>query len=455
MRLGVPEMPSLLVAHRRPGFYLRVIEEGMVAPGDAIFKVADGRHQLSVAAVDGLLYLPNRSDELLRLAVDVPALSPGWQRSFQDALAAVEAGADASQPEIGKEPGWTGFRPFVTTEVVHETPSVISLYLRDRSGGPLPDPMPGQYLTIRVPVNGATAIRSYSISGHPDSTTYRISVKREEHGTVSRHIHDTIQRGSVLDVAAPRGDFVLAPGDDPVVLLSAGIGITPVLAMLAFTAATNPTRPVWWIHVARTPEDYALAAEVNALLHDLPQARSLIYLTRSSLPADGGTPGTVSGRLDLEQLRTLDLPTGSRAYICGPTGFITAMTDALERIGFAPANIHSEIFGALAPLNPGVVARDAVPVHAPAGPPGNGPGVTFARSGLSVNWSDEYGSLLELAEACDVPTRWVCRTGVCHTCITGLVSGRVDYSPEPLERPDASETLLCCSQPTDDVVLDA
>lgn len=455
MRLGEPQMPSLLVAHRRPGFYLRVITEGTVATGDGIFKVGDGRHHLSVAAVDGLLYLPDKSHDLLRLAVDVPALSPGWQGSFRDLLAAADGGGDASQPEIGKEPGWSGLRPFVATQVIRETSSVISLFLRDRAGAPLPTAMPGQYLTIRVPVNGATAIRSYSISGHPDASTYRISVKREEHGTVSRHIHDTMRPGSVLDVAAPRGDFILAAGDEPVLLLSAGIGITPVLAMLASIAEADPSRPVWWLHVARTPDDYALAAEVEKLLQNLPQARSLIYLTRSTLPAAGATPGTVFGRLDLEHLRMLELPTASSAYICGPTGFISGMTEALERIGLTPTHIHSEIFGALAPLNPGVAARDAVAVHTPAGAPGYGPAVTFARSGLSVNWSDGFVSLLELAEACDVPTRWSCRTGVCHNCITGLVSGSVDYSPEPLERPGTSEVLICCSQPAEDVVLDA
>lgn len=455
MRLGLPQMPSLLVAHRRPGFYLRVITEGVVTAGDAIFKVGDGRHQLSVAAVDALLYLPDKSHDLLKLAVDVPALSPGWQGSFRDLLAAADAGDGASQPEIGTEPGWSGFRPLIATQVVRETPSVISLYLRDRSGASLPAAMPGQYLTIRVPVNATTAIRSYSISGHPDASTYRISVKREEHGTVSRLIHDTIRPGSVLDVAAPRGDFILAAGDEPVLLLSAGIGITPVLAMLASIAETDPSRPVWWFHVARTPDDYALAAEVEKLLQHLPQARSLIYLTRSTLPATGTTPGTVPGRLDLEQLRMLELPTESSAYICGPTGFISGMTEALERIGISPTHIHAEIFGALAPLNPGVAAKETVAVHAPAGPPGAGPAVTFARSGLSVNWSDAFGSLLELAEACDVPTRWSCRTGVCHNCVTGLVSGSVDYAPEPLERPDPSEVLICCSQPAYEVVLDA
>jgi ferredoxin-NADP reductase/MOSC domain-containing protein YiiM len=456
IRLGAPEMASLLVGHRRPGFYFRVITEGAVQAGDAIVKVGTGRHALNVAEIDGLLYLSDRSHDLLKLAVDVPALSPGWQQSFHEMLAAVDAGStiDANLV-IGREPDWQGFRPFTVTRTEKVTPSVLSLYLSDSSGTALPAARPGQYLTLRLPVNGTNAVRSYSISGRPDDSTYRISVKREEHGSVSRYIHDTIAAGSTVDVAAPRGEFVLDETDEPVVLLSAGIGITPVLAMLASIASTHSERRVWWLHVARTEADYGLATEVQGLLGRLPNARSYIWLTRESPPADGPTPGTMFGRLDSDGLRALGFSAASSAYVCGPTGFIEGMTAALTDIGIAPASIHSELFSALASMTPGVVQKAPVTPHPPAGEPGTGPAVTFARSGLTANWSDRYESLLELAEACDVSTRWSCRTGVCHTCITGLLSGDVAYSPEPLERPEGSNVLLCVSRPTAETVLDA
>jgi ferredoxin len=118
------------------------------------------------------------------------------------------------------------------------------------------------------------------------------------------------------------------------------------------------------------------------------------------------------------------------------------------------ARIHTELFGTLPPINPGLTARPVVPPHAPPGEPGTGPLVTFARSGLSVPWSEQHGSLLELAEACDVPARWSCRTGVCHTCVTDLVAGDVAYSPDPLEPPPAGQVLPCCSRPLTDLVLD-
>ena len=455
LRLGVPQMASLLVSHRRPGFYMRVISEGKVEAGDQIVKSGSGRHQLGVAQVDGLLYLPDRSHELLKLAVDVPALSPGWQQSFQELLAAADAGEAGPQTTIGQEPGWAGFRPMTVTRIVRETPSVLSLHLSYSGGGPLPVAIPGQYVTLRVQIDGTTEVRSYSISGYPDAATYRISVKREEHGIVSRYIHDTVTVGTVIDVAAPRGEFVLDNGGEPVLLLSAGIGITPVLSMLASLAAASSKRPVWWLHVARTQDDYALAAEVQDLLARLPMTRSITWLTRSAQPVKRTTSTTRFGRLNVDALRELNLSSTSSAYICGPGGFMKDMAEGLNSIGLAPGQIHSEAFGALAPLNPGVVPKGTVPPHLPAGPPGTGPAVTFARSGLTLNWSDQYASLLELAEACDISTRWSCRTGVCHTCITGLLSGEVAYSPEPLERPDASDILLCCSQPTIETVLDA
>jgi ferredoxin-NADP reductase/MOSC domain-containing protein YiiM len=461
MRLGVPQMASLLVAHRRPGFYLRVIKEGTVKAGDEIVKLDSGRHQLSVSAIDGLLYLPDRSHDLLKLAVDIPALSPGWQQSFQELLAAADAGAAGPQPVIGQEPGWAGFRPFTVTKIVQVTPSVRSIYLTDSSGAAVAPARAGQYITLRMRVKDALDVRSYSISGRPDDTTYRISVKREEHGTVSDYIHDTLTVGAVIDVAAPRGEFVLDDGAEPVILLSAGIGITPVLSMLASLASASPESPaspardVWWLHVARTQADYGLAGEVNNLLGALPAARSFIWLTRSPRPSSEPTPGINFGRLDAEELRKLDLPLAASIYICGPPGFISGMTQSLTDLGFQRDSIHFELFGALESLTPGIAPKNPVKPHPPTGSAGTGPAITFARSALTANWSDRYGSLLELAEACDVSVRFSCRTGVCHTCITGLLSGEVGYSPEPLDRPDTSEVLICCSQPKTDTVLDA
>jgi ferredoxin len=126
----------------------------------------------------------------------------------------------------------------------------------------------------------------------------------------------------------------------------------------------------------------------------------------------------------------------------------------LAAMGVDAARIHTEPFGPAPGLTPGIAAMPARAPHPPAGQPGNGPTIAFARSNLAIPWSGEYTSLLELAEACDVPVRWSCRTGVCHTCETTLISGSVAYGPEPVEPAADGSALICCSQPCDDVVLD-
>jgi ferredoxin-NADP reductase len=245
-----------------------------------------------------------------------------------------------------------------------------------------------------------------------------------------------------VDVAAPRGDFTLAEGPEPVLLISAGVGITPVLAMLHQLADEHSERAIWWLHTARDAAQQAFADEARDLLATLPNAHELVCHTASG------------ARLTETALARLGLPTTATAYICGPEGFMTAIRTALTGLGIDPAHINTELFGALAPINPGVTNISHTPPHQPPGPIGTGPLVTFARSGLSAPWQENQGSLLEFAEACDVPTRWACRSGVCHTCVTPLLSGRTSYAPDPLEQPESGQVLVCCATPDSDVVLD-
>jgi ferredoxin-NADP reductase/MOSC domain-containing protein YiiM len=428
MRLGEPELPSLLVSHHRPGFYLRVISEGRVEAGDEIVRTRVGRHALSVADIDALLYLPDRDFEKMRAAADIPALSPGWQQSFRELL---EGGTGA--PPVGVEPGWSGFRHLQVADIVAETPSVSSIYF---TGNGLPTPKAGQYITLRV--GDPAQVRNYSLSSDPAAGTYRISVKRE--GAVSSFLHTQLRTGASVDVAAPRGEFVLTDDTDPVLLISAGIGVTPVLAMLHQLASEKSARAVWWIHVTRDAAQHAFAAEAHDLLESLPNAHECTFYT------------VESGRPTAEKFAALDLPVDGSAYICGPALFMDDMREILSAIGIG--RIHTELFGALPAINPGLTDVRRVAPHQPPGAPGTGPEITFARSGLSVRWGDKHGSILELADACDVPTRWSCRTGVCHTCITPILSGDIAYSPDPLEMPGPGEALICCSRPDTDVVLD-
>ena len=447
LRLNEPEMPNLLVAKRRPGFYFRVITEGQVRAGDDIVRTRRGRHELSVADVDALLYLPDRNVEQLRKIVDVPALSPGWQQSFNEMLAAHEASTEPAALPIGVEPGWNGFRALRVSAVHRESENVLSICLQVDDHTPLPRALPGQYLTVRIPGAGdPTPLRSYSLSGDSGAGTYRISVKREVHGLVSQWLHAHIQPGSVIEVAAPRGDFYLTDertGSSAVVLISAGIGVTPVLAMLHALSAAGSGRDIWWLHTTRNRETQSFSTEVTALIESLPHARQRVFYTQTD------------GRMDQRSIAGLNLPTDATAYLCGPTQFMTEMRDALTSIGFDPLRIHSELFGALPPINPGVVdTGQRTPSHPPPGTPGAGPAITFSRSGLTVNWSQDYGSILDLAEACDVPTRFSCRSGVCHVCVTGVVAGTTTYVQSPLEPPEQGTVLICSAAPETDLVLD-
>jgi ferredoxin-NADP reductase/MOSC domain-containing protein YiiM len=441
MRLGVPEMPNLLVSQHRPGFYFRVTTEGLVRAGDDIVMTRRGRHELSVADIDALLYLPGRDTDLLRKAVDVPALSPGWQQSFRDMLAA------PIQLPIGVEPGWRGFRRLRVTATHRESPTVLSIRLEADDGSALPTPLPGQYLTVKIPDAGdPPPMRSYSLSGDPAKRYYRISVKREDHGQVSRWLHNHVRAGSIIESAAPRGDFYLVDDSSPVILVSAGIGATPVVAMAHALATAKSPRQIWWLHTTQSTATHAFAAEVTALLDSLPDAHQRVFYTRGD---------EAPMRLDAQSIAALRLPTDATAYLCGPTGFMDAMRDALAEAGFDPTHIHTELFGALPPINPGVVgAPPAIRPHPPVGAPGSGPRITFARSGLSVNWSPDFRTLLDLAEACDVPTRYSCRSGVCHTCATAVIEGTTDYREPPLEEPADGAVLLCTATPHTDLVLD-
>jgi ferredoxin-NADP reductase/MOSC domain-containing protein YiiM/ferredoxin len=455
IRMSDPRMPALLVSHHRPGFYFRVLEEGEVGAGDEIVKVASGAEQMTVAEVDALLYLPGHPRQQLLRSLRIPALSPGWQASFRALLDSGPGGGNAGLGAASPPPAWLGFRTLITTAITRESDSVISIRLEDPTGAALPSARPGQYLTVRIHAGAdeRPLLRNYSLCGPPGAGYYRIAVKREEHGTVSDYLHDTLAVGDRIEVAAPRGTFILEHGDGPVLLISAGIGATPVLAMLHELARERSDREIWWLHAARGAREHAFAGEVASLAGALPKVRIHIFYSRAT-PDDAAGDSVTLGRLDGSVLVELAPPTDAQAYLCGPASFMADLSAGLASAGIEAAHIHTEPFGPAPGLTPGIAVQPARPPHQPSGAPGSGPTVEFARSDLAVRWRDDYASLLELAEACDVPVRWSCRTGVCHNCETRVVAGELRYAPDPVEPPGAGDALICCSQPTGDVVLD-
>ena len=461
IRMNNPQMPALLVSHKRPGFYCRVIEEGEIGAGDEIVKVADGPEHVTVQEIDGLLYLPDRAPDQLQRALRIPALSAGWKGSLTSLVAAEEkhdrSGNAALAPSSAPPPMWPGFRSLRVAAEQRESVDVLSFVLESEDQSPLPTPLPGQFLVFKLELDKDSdpILRSYSMSGSPGTGTYRISVKRAA-GAGSRYFHDRVRAGDLLKVSAPRGSFTLAPGDRPVVLLSGGIGATPVLSMLHWLAnsAANSMREVWWCYGTRNGTQHPFAAEARALLSGLPHSHSFIAYSK---PEDGDQSGKdydVSGRLNLSSLQRLQVPKEADFYLCGPPAFLGGFTADLKSWGVPYSCIHSEVFGAESSITPGIASTTSVSPHPPAESIGTGPKVSFTRSGLTVPWDSRYGSLLEFAEACDVPVRWACRTGVCHKCESGLIDGKISYAPEPLDRPAEGNILICCSSPLTAVELD-
>jgi ferredoxin-NADP reductase/MOSC domain-containing protein YiiM len=456
IRMNDPRIPALLVSHRRPGFYLRVLQEGDVRAGDEILRLSSGPEQMTVAEVDALLYLPGHPRQQLLRALRIPALSPGWQASFRALLDGEPGSGNAGLTRASPPPAWPGFRPLKVTGIERESESVISIRLEDPDGARLPLARPGQYLTVRIHLDNRqqSVLRNYSLSGPPDAGYYRITVKREHDGTASGYLHTRLAVDDQLEIAAPRGTFILDRMQVPVLLISAGIGTTPVLAMLHALAEEHSGREIWWLHGARSRRDHSFAAEARALLASLPNARSRVYYSAPGPDDREGRDFDNAGRLTPSALTKLEPPRDAEAYLCGPAGFMEEISAGLAAIGLDASHIHTEPFGPAPGMTPGIAPAPARPPHAPGGPPGTGPTIEFARSNLAVRWDDDFGSLLELAEACDVPVRWSCRTGVCHNCETTLIAGDLDYNPEPVEPPADGSALICCAQPADDVVLD-
>ncbi|MGH8802635.1 MAG: MOSC domain-containing protein [Casimicrobiaceae bacterium] len=454
IRMNEPRMAALLTGHGRPGFYFRVIEEGEVGASDEIVKVASGAEQMTVAQVNSLLYLPGHRHDALERALRIPALSIGWRGSFESMLQQ-RSGLAPSDISL-TAPAWPGFRRLRVGTKARESTGVISLTLEPANADPLAKPLPGQFVVLRLQPgpDAPPLLRSYSLAGAPDTTQYRLGIKLEAGGAAGDYLERRTAIGDLLEVSAPRGSFTLESGERPLVLASAGIGVTPVLAILHALAAHRSTRDVWWLYGTRDGMHHPFSAESRALMRLLPRGHSWICYSR---PAPGDQPGRdfdAQGHVAAASFDELNVPHDAEFYLCGPPAFMLTLTADLAARGVEAARVHGEVFGSRESSMPGIVNAQRHAPHVPVGPAGTGSMVSFARSNLSVPWDRRFASLLELAEACDVPVRWSCRTGVCHRCESGLVAGAVDYRPDPLEAPAEGNVLICCSRPRSSVVID-
>jgi ferredoxin-NADP reductase/MOSC domain-containing protein YiiM len=425
IRMNEPQMAALLVAHGRPGFYFRVLEAGEVEAGDEIVQVAAGPEHMTVAEVNALLYMPGHPKGELEKALRIPALSAGWRGSFQALLEREQSGSPMTgnpglSPAAGPPPAWAGFRPLRVSHKNRESSTVTSLMLESTDGRPLQAALPGQFIVLRLkPAPDSPALlRSYSLSGEPSEDRYRISVKRETHAAAGAYIDAGVQVGDVLEASAPRGNFTLAPGGGPVVLLSAGIGATPVLAMLHALAAAASPREIWWIYGARNGGEHPFAAETRALLKTLPRSHSHICY---SLPGAADRPAVdfdAPGRLGRPVLQGLGVPRDADFYLCGPTAFMSDLSADLATWGVAADRIHTEIFGAGPSKTPGVAATARRPPHLPDRPTGTG------RSCRSRGAASMPAGIQQCKASLNSPRRATC-----------LCDGRVAPGSATLARP--------------------
>ncbi len=362
---------------------------------------------------------------------------------------------------------WPGLRPFRVAGMRDESENIRSFWLTPEDGRPLPGYKAGQYLAVQAPDSGErrAPIRTYSLSTAPGSTQfYRISVKREEGalngtlppGVFSNYLHDTVMLGSLLQIGAPRGAFVLdAAGKAPVCLISAGVGITPVMSMLERLVLSDDRRPVVFIHGARNGRLQAFRDPLRAMTAQRPWIRTHIRYSRPSRDDIAAKRFDSTGRVDLRLALSLGLPEDCCFFLCGPLGFLRDHYRGLRKMGVPAERILYENFGAGVDL----ALENAASAEAATPPPERrtlpqGVTVTFARSGVVIDWDDSAESILEAAEDAGLSPMYSCRSGVCQTCSCRLVEGEVDYFNDPAAPPPEGEVLICSSRPRGNLVID-
>lgn len=357
------------------------------------------------------------------------------------------------------EAAWAGYRKFVLAGKVLEAENICSFYYAPHDGRQLPPYLPGQYLTFRLHVPGQAnpVTRCYSLSdspNHPDY--YRITVKRIlpppdksdlPPGLASSFLHHELQPDDIVDVKAPSGHFYLDTAHHhPVVLIAGGIGLTPVLSMLNYIAESGSTRETWFFYGVRNSSEHAMKDH----LQDLANENENIHLRicySDPLPEDEeGRDFDHAERVSVELLKNTLESNNYDFYICGPPPMMNAMVEDLDAWGVPRDKIHYEAFGPASVKRVSTVSEGAS---------ASGVQVTFARSGKTLAWGGDAGSLLEFAEANGIPMDCGCRAGNCGTCLTAIREGEVEYLNEPGAPVEEGSCLTCISVPKSNVSLDA
>ncbi len=456
IKMGVDDFQNRFLKSGRVGFYFRVLEEGEVGAGDSFELVGRHPNGMTVREVSDLLFFNTEDLEGTQRALSIPALSHGWKGSFEERLA--KAGVSAGTKK--------GFRNLVVQRKQAESETITSFYLVPEDGTPLERFLPGQFLTFDLEIAGQPepVMRTYSLSDSPDRDYYRVSIKREPPpadepnlppGLSSSYFHDQVERGTMLRVGPPRGKFHLDPDSDrSVVLLSAGVGLTPLLSMMNAIVRSKSGRRVWFIHGARNGREHAFGAHVRSMAKENDKVTVHIRYSRPDSGDVEGRDYDSEGHIDIDLLKQLLPFDDYEFYLCGPPPFMKALYCGLLSTGVDQSRVHYEFFGPASALSEEAEPHGQAPVRTPSEELGGECEVTFARSGVTATWNPECETILDLAEHQGLSPPYSCRSGICRTCMCELVEGEVDYLEEPLHAPDPGAVLICVSRPKTKLVLD-
>jgi ferredoxin-NADP reductase len=458
MKMDLPGFSRQFITSGRLGFYFRVLEEGEVGAGDSIERVQVGPEKITVWEFARLYYFDYNNQERIRRLLRIPALPPDWSRAFEEILASAgEKGMKRKKPERA----WKGFRNFIVDKKVPESRTITSFYLVPEDGEPLPVYMPGQFLTFRLSIPGhpKPVIRTYSLSECPcHAEYYRITIKREpppedpEIISGSNYFHNLVEPGTRLQVAASRGDFFLNPQEEtPVILLSGGVGLTPMISMLNAIVDSGKNRPTWFVHGTRNGIHHAMCRHMRRAAAENDNITVHIRYSQPQLEDVKGRDYDSTGHLSVDLLKELLPNKDIDFYLCGPPPFMNSMLKGLWDWGVPESRIRFELFGPAALLQEGTRARRRKKKKAAEEEAYE---IVFSESGITAKWDPEYENLLEFAENQGIFPDFSCRSGICHTCQYGLLKGKVDYTFEPLDPPYPGQVLLCCARPRSNLVID-
>ncbi len=455
-KMGVEGFYNKILESGRLGFYFRVLEEGEVGAGDTIERVKGDPIGMTIVEVNKLMYFDKDNLDGFRKTLDVKALSPGWRVTFEGRIAKAKTSAVTQEK----------YRTFVVDRKEPESGIITSFYLVPEDGKPLAPFLPGQFLPLKLDIPGQfkPVLRTYSLSDSPGKNYYRLTIKREPAppdrpdvypGVSSTYFHDSVKKGSKLLAKSPRGRFTLDPNNEtPVVLLSAGVGLTPMISMLNAIVESGSKRPTWFIHGSRNKRVHAMSENVRRVAAEHENVRAHIRYSEPLPEEKVGRDYDDKGHVNIELLKRLLPGKDLDFYLCGPAPFMKSMFNGLHDWGIHQVRIHYEFFGPASVLG-GDRAKVSTPKRAAEATECCGEiEVAFSKSGVKANWNPSFESILDLAEANGLSPDYSCRSGICHTCICKIEEGEVEYVLEPLDPPDLGSVLICCSRPKTNIVVE-